>query len=148
MKHLFFLALAVVSAAAHASPATDSADTHFRAIGAGDVQVLMRSYQDGAQLQWVGGPLDGSYAGKDAIRGVWEKFSGTQGPFAVTVENVQESANPKGSTVTANLLFVGKMPIKVRHALVFRDNLVVSETWQVDPKLVVGASAAAAKATY
>lgn len=143
MKRLSLLMLAALTftVTAQAGPASDQADTHFRAIGSGDLQVLLRGYQDGAQLQWVGGPLDGSYAGKDAIRGVWEKFTGSQGPLAVAIENVQESANPKGATVTANLLFNGKAPIKVRHALVIRDNLVVSETWQVDPKLVVGAVA-------
>lgn len=150
MKSLSSFALAALAVAGHAiaSPATDNADTHFRAIGTGDVQVLMRGYQDNAQLQWVGGPLDGSYVGKDAIRGVWEKFTGAQGTLAVSVENVQESTNPKGSTVTANLLFVGKMPIKVRYALVYRDNLLVSETWQIDPKLPIAATAAAKPATY
>ncbi len=131
------LALAL-SGVAHAGPAADRAETHFRAVGNGDVQVLMRAYADAAQLQWVGGPLDGTYAGKDAIRGVWEKFTKSQGTLAVTLENVHESANPKGATVSANLLFVGKAPIKVRYTLVYRDNLVVSETWQIDPQLAVG----------
>ncbi|MDP1535050.1 MAG: nuclear transport factor 2 family protein [Rubrivivax sp.] len=144
MKHFALaasLALGLIGAA-HAGAAADSAETHFRAIGSGDVQVLMRGYADAAQLQWVGGPLDGAYAGKDAIRGVWEKFTRSQGPLAVTLENVQESANPKGATVTANLLFVGKAPIKVRYTLVYRDNRVVAETWQIDPQLAVGAAAA------
>ncbi|SHM23668.1 nuclear transport factor 2 family protein [Rhizobacter sp. OV335] len=150
MKSLSFFSLAALTVAGHAiaSPASDNADTHFRAIGSGDVQVLMRGYQDNAQLQWVGGPLDGSYLGKDAIRGVWEKFTGSQGNLTVMVENVQESSNPKGSTVTANLLFVGKMPIKVRYALVYRDNLLVSETWQIDPKLSISAAPVAKTAAY
>lgn len=135
------LALGLIGTA-QAGAAADSAETHFRAIGSGDVQVLMRGYADAAQLQWVGGPLDGAYTGKDAIRGVWEKFTRSQGPLAVTLENVQESANPKGATVTANLLFVGKAPIKVRYTLVYRDNRVVAETWQIDPQLAVGTAAA------
>ena len=47
MKSLSFFALAALTVAGHA-------------IGSGDVQVLMRGHQDNAQLQWVGGPLDGS----------------------------------------------------------------------------------------
>jgi hypothetical protein len=70
-----------------------------------------------------------------------------QGPLKVTVETLEESVNPKGSTVTANVLFVGKAPIKVRYVLVYRDNMIVSETWQIDPKLAVGALEAGAKPT-
>lgn len=132
--------------AAHAGQASNDATTHFRAIASGDLQVLMRGYNDAAQLQWVGGPLDGSYAGAAAIRGAWEKFSKSQGPLNLTVQALEESANPKGGTVTANVLFAGKSPIKVRYVLVYRDNLIVSETWQVDPKLAVGPMAATAMA--
>lgn len=70
-----------------------------------------------------------------------------QGPLKVTVETLEESVNPKGSTVTANVLFVGKAPIKVRCVLVYRDNMIVSETWQIDPKLAVGALEAASLPT-
>ena len=45
--------------------------------------------------------------------------------------------NPKGSTVSANVQFDGKQPIKVRYVLTYRDGKVVSETWQIDPKLVL-----------
>ena len=147
------LALGLLGSA-HAGPASDNASTHFRAIGSGDLEVLMRGYQAAAQLQWVGGPLDGSYAGADAIRGAWEKFTKSQGNLNVTIENLEESVNPKGATVTANLLFAGKAPIKVRYALVYRDNQIVAETWQIDPKLVIGpvagapVAAAAKTSTY
>ena len=60
------------------------------------------------------------------------------------VKGLEESANPKGSTVTANVLFVGKAPIKVRYVLVYRDNMIVAETRQIDPKLAIGPVAAAA----
>jgi hypothetical protein len=132
---------------AYAGPATDNASTHFAAIASGDLSVLMRGYHDAAQLQWVGGPLDGSYSGAAAIRGVWEKFEKAQGPLQATVEAIAESANLKGATVTANVLFVGKAPIKVRYVLVYRDGLVVSETWQIDPKLAIGAGGPAAPAS-
>ena len=138
--------LAGLTGMAHAGQAANDAATHFQAIGSGDLAVLMRGYNDAAQLQWLGGPLDGSYAGSAAIRGVWEKLGKAQGPLKVTVESLEESANPKGSTVTANVLFVGKAPIKVRYVLVYRDDRIVSETWQIDPKLAVGPVAAAAGA--
>jgi len=139
-----FLAIALTAGlvgAAYAGPSADDASTHFQAIASGDLSVLMRSYNDAAQLQWLGGPLDGSYSGTAAIRGVWERFEKAQGPLKATVESVEESANPMGATVTARVLFVGKMPIKVRYVLVYRAGLIVSETWQIDPKLTLGAAA-------
>lgn len=57
-----------------------------------------------------------------------------------------------GSTVTGNVQFEGKTPIKVRYVLVFRDNMIVSEVWQIDPKLLVAgampATTVPAKSTY
>ena len=97
-------------------------------------------YADNAQFNWVGGPLDGTYASADAIRGVWEKFTKSVGPLKVSVDRLEESANPKGSTVSANVQFEGKMPIKVRYVLTFREGKIVSETWQIDPKLAVAAT--------
>ncbi len=123
-----------------ASPATDAAQTHFAAVGAGDVSNLMRGYADQAQLNWIGGPLDGTYAGTAAIRSTWEKFGEAVGPPQVTINNLEESINPKGSTVTANLQFMGKMPIKVRYVLTYRDGKLVNETWQIDPKLAIAAA--------
>jgi hypothetical protein len=122
-----------------ASPAEDAARTHFAAIGSGDTQVLLRGYADNAQLNWVGGPLDGTYTGKDSIRAVWEKF-GKAGPLKVTISQMEESNNPKGSTITSNVLFEGKTPIKVRYVLTYRDGLLVNETWQIDPKLNVASA--------
>ncbi len=131
------LALAAATSA-HAAP-SDDARTHFQAIGSGDLSVVMRGYADQAQFNWVGGPLDGTYASADAIRGVWEKFTKSQGPLNVSVDKLEESANPKGSTVSANVQFEGKAPIKVRYVLTFREGKIVSETWQIDPKLSVAA---------
>ncbi len=128
----------VAATSAHAAP-SDDARTHFQAIGSGDLSVVMRGYADQAQFNWIGGPLDGTYATSDAIRGVWEKFTKSQGPFKVSVDKLEESANPKGSTVSANVQFEGKAPIKVRYVLTFREGKIVSETWQIDPKLSVAA---------
>jgi hypothetical protein len=139
-------AMVFVACGAIAAPA-DDAKTHFQAIGSGDLAMVMGGYAGNAQFNWVGGPLDGIYASSDAIRGVWEKFTKSQGPLKVSVDKLEESANPKGSTVSANVQFEGKAPIKVRYVLTFREGKIVSETWQIDPKLAVGALAMAPVAT-
>ena len=128
-----------VAGAAQAAP-SDDARTHFQAVAAGDVAVVMRGYADQAQFNWVGGPLDGTYATPDAIRGVWSKFTTAQGPLKLSVGSIEESANPKGATVSANVMFEGKTPIKVRYVLTYRDGKIVSETWQIDPKLNVASA--------
>ena len=144
MFKLSFLALStcasvLAAGAAIAGPA-DDARTHFQAIGSGDIPVVMRGYADNAQFNWVGGPLDGSYGSPAAIQGVWEKFTKSAGPLKVSVDKLEESVNPKGSTVSANVQFEGKAPIKVRYVLTFREGKIVSETWQIDPKLAVAAA--------
>jgi ketosteroid isomerase-like protein len=128
--------LAIVAGAAFATP-VDDAKTHFQAIASGDLQVVTRAYADNAQFQWVGGPLDGSYTSPEAIRGVWTKFTSSQGPLKLSVASIEEAANPKGATILANVLFEGKAPIKVRYVLTFRDGKIVNEIWQIDPKLAV-----------
>ena len=140
LKIIAFAATAMTLAAgsAFATP-SDDARTHFQAIASGDTQIVMRAYADQAQLNWVGGPLDGTYATSDAIRSTWEKFGKAVGPLKLTVGQIEEAANPKGATVSANVLFEGKMPIKVRYVLTFREGKIVSETWQIDPKLSVAA---------
>ena len=101
-------ALTLAAGSAFAAP-SDDARTHFQAIASGDTQIVMRAYADQAQLNWVGGPLDGTYATTDAIRGTWEKFGKAVGPLKLTIGSIEESANPKGSTVSANVVFEGRM---------------------------------------
>ena len=132
-------ALTLAAGSTFAAPA-DDARTHVQAIASGDLAVVMRGYADNARFEWIGGPLDGSYATPDAIRGVWTKFTGSQGPLKLSVDKLEESANPKGATVSANVQFEGKAPIKVRYVLTFRDGKIVAETWQIDPKLAVAAA--------
>ena len=132
-------ALTLAAASAFATP-SDDARTHFQAVASGDTQVVMRAYADPAQLNWVGGPLDGTYATTDAIRTTWDKFGKAAGPLKLTIGQIEESANPKGATVSANVVFEGKAPIKVRYLLTFRDGKIVNETWQIDPKLAVAAA--------
>lgn len=134
---LLLTALAGLASGAHAGQAAEEAKLHFQAIANGDLPLLIRSYADNAQLNWVGGPLDGIYSGTGSIGGTWEKFTKSQGPLKVSIAKLEESANPKGSTVTANVQFEGKQPIKVRYVLSYRDNKIVGETWQIDPQLAV-----------
>ena len=131
-------AVLFTTTAAMAAPA-DDAKTHFQAIGSGDLSLVMRGYADNAQFNWVGGPLDGTYTSTETIRGTWEKLMKSQGTMKVSVDKLEESTNPKGSTVSANVQFEGKAPIKVRYVLTFREGKIVSETWQIDPKLSVAA---------
>lgn len=137
---LFVAAFAVMfGQSAFAGPAADSAREHFNSISTGDAGSLMAGYTSGAVLNWVGGPLDGSYASPDAIQSLWEKFSKAQGPLKASVDKLEESSNPKGSTITANVKFEGKTTVAVRYVLVYRDGKIVSETWQVDPSLMSNA---------
>lgn len=139
-RSLLAIALASISAGnAFAAQPAEDARQHFKAIGTGDLTQLMRTYANNARLSWIGGPLDGTYNGVDSIGAVWEQFTKAQGPLQVRVDKLDESANPKGATVTANVQFDGKQAIKVRYVLTYRDGKLVSETWQIDPKLTVNA---------
>jgi opacity protein-like surface antigen len=141
MKQTALAAMLIIASisCAVASPLSDAAQTHFTAIGAGDTSSIMRGYADNAQLTWVGGPLDGMYAGADAIRATWEKFGKAVGPARVTVLALEESANPKGATIVAKVQFDGKAQVNVRYVLTYRDGKLVNETWQIDPKLAAAA---------
>ena len=129
--------LSSVSALASAAPA-DDATAHFKAIAAGNVDQVMMDYGSNPTMQWVGGKLDGAYSGKDKIREVWSKFSKNFAPLEVSISKLEESANPNGATVTANIAFKGKLVSSVRYVLVYRDGKVVDEVWQIDPKLMTG----------
>ena len=134
-KILFAAACLTVSSFAFAG-AADEAQAHFKAIASGNIEQIMQGYGEGATFQWVGGPLNGTYASNDKIREVWSKFS-KNAPLEVVVAKVEESANDKGSTVSANVGFKGKATIKVRYVLVYREGKLVNEVWQIDPKLSV-----------
>jgi ketosteroid isomerase-like protein len=127
-------AFTLISASAFAGPA-DDAKAHFQAIAGGDLDKIMANYSGNAVFQWIGGPLDGTYHGAEAISGVWTKFTKANAPLSASVQQLSESANPKGSTVTANVTFSGKNTIKVRYVLTYRDGRLVNEVWQIDPKL-------------
>ena len=133
----FALVLLTACAAGQAvagSPA-DLAKAHFQAIGQGEVATVTAAYTEDSTFQWIGGPLDGAYSGKAAIAEVWRKFTGAQGKLKVEVSNMVANANPKGATVTADVKFTGKKTIPVRYVLTYRGDQLVTEIWQIDPKL-------------
>lgn len=139
LRHvLCLLTFSAAAAPALAGPAADAAQSHFQAIGEGKLDAIMSQYADQATLYWLGGPLNGDYAGKDAIQAVWSKFVKAQGPLHVKVSELSESANPAGATVTANVGFQGNNTLKIRYVLTYRDGKLVAETWQIDPALTVG----------
>ncbi len=139
-KIIRILCAATLLSVSHLSSAApvDDATAHFKAIAAGNVDQIMLDYGANPTMQWVGGKLDGAYTGKDRIREVWSKFSKSSAPLEVNIGKLEESANPDGATVTANIEFKGKSAIKVRYMLVYRAGKVVDEVWQIDPKLATG----------
>ena len=127
-----------LSSLVSAAPA-DDATAHFKAIAAGNVDQVMMDYGATPTMQWVGGKLDGAYTGKDKIREVWSKFSKNFAPLEMSIGKLEESANPNGATVSANISFKGKLVSAVRYVLVYRDGKIVDEIYQIDPKLIPAA---------
>lgn len=130
---LFALPITLAALPAAAGPAADLARQHIDAIAAADSAAITSQYSDAAVLQWVGGPLNGVYAGPGSLAGVWGKFTAGQGKLSVAVTNLQEAVNPAGATVTADVVFQGKGPIPVRYVMLYRDGKLVSEIWQIAP---------------
>lgn len=115
------------------------AKEHLAAVSAGDLEALMKDYADDAYMDWVGGPLEGRYTGKAAIRAVWQKFiAANEGkPRAAIFGEVESYANPKGVSIETKAVYTGKTQTKVWHVLVFRDGTLTTELWQNTPALQV-----------
>ncbi|SMO97130.1 nuclear transport factor 2 family protein [Paracoccus laeviglucosivorans] len=132
-----FAAAAVVAACASvpaiAGPAEDMAKARIASIASGDLDAVAAGYADGAQLHWVGGPLDGTYTTPEQIGGIWQKFTSAQGEQTAEIAMTSEAANPAGATVTADVVFKGKNAVPVRYVLVYRGDKVADEIWQVNP---------------
>lgn len=128
------LVLTALSAStALAGPSEDLAKSRISSIASGDLVAVTGAYGPGAALHWIGGPLDGSYAAPSAIKQVWSKFFAAQGDQKAAISATSEAANPKGTTVTADVTFSGKNTVKVRYVLVYRAGKLVDEIWQVNP---------------
>lgn len=105
-----------------------------RSIARGEVGALVGAYGPSATLHWVGGPLDGTYSSSDKLKEAWTKFTGAQGSDQkAKIAAISEAANPKGATVTADVVFAGKNTVKVRYVLLYREGKLADEVWQVNP---------------
>jgi len=138
---MFMLLCSLVSAAALAGPLEEKkAEAHLKAVAAGNIESLMRDYAEDAYMDWVGGPLDGRYRGKTAIRAVWQKFiAQSEGqPRPARYGPIAQQANPKGVTLEAAAEYGGKTTVKVWHVLVYREGELATEIWQIAPSLKIG----------
>jgi hypothetical protein len=121
-----------------AGPLDDAkARAHLDAVAAGDLEALMRDYADDAYMEWVGGPLDGRYHGKAEIRTVWQKFIAVNAgkPRPANFGKLVSFANAKGATVQQRADYGGQLPLKVWHALTYREGSLTTEVWQIAPAL-------------
>lgn len=113
------------------------AQTHVNAVAAGDLELLMRDYEEDANMDWVGGALDGRYRGKEAIKAVWQKFIAANAgkPRPAKFGKPEVYANPKGATIQVEAEYGGATPVKVWHALTYRDGTLGTEIWQIAPTI-------------
>ena len=140
MKLILALLCSMAAVSAIAGPLDEKkAEAHLQAIATGDTDAIMRDYTEDAYLDWVGGPLDGRYRGKQAIREVWKKFAALNGgqPRTSRVAKMTQQANPKGATLTVAAEYSGKTLVKVWHVLVYRDGELSTEVWQIAPGVKV-----------
>lgn len=128
-------ALSLAALPALAGMQAPDAQMHFKAIASASVPDIMSQYVPGATLHWVGGPLDGTYSGTDAIKAVWSKFAKAMGKETETASNITVAGDAAGMTVTADVNFKGRKAVDVRYVLVYRGNRIVDEIWQIDSKM-------------
>lgn len=130
---LLLSASLLAAPSAFAGAGEDLARTRINQIAKGDVAAVTAEYAPEAKLHWIGGPLDGTYAGAEALSALWTKFATAQGTQTANIASIAEATNPKGSTVTADIAFAGKNTVKIRYVLVYRDGKLADEIWQVNP---------------
>lgn len=133
MKRFLFLICLALSLPASAGKLDEAkAKAHVEAIAAGDIEAVMRDYPKNAFMEWVGGPLDGQYRGRDAIRAVWKKyFAANDGkPRPAKFGEIEAYSSAKGASLETTVEYGGKVPMKVWHLFVYRDGVLVAEIWQ------------------
>lgn len=118
---------------AHAGPLeTAKAKVHLDAVAAGNLEALMQDYADDAYMDWVGGPHDGRYYGKEAIRAVWQGFVDINAgkPRPAKFYKLESYNHPKGSSIEGKAEYGGIKPVNIWHVLIYRDGVLTSEIWQ------------------
>ena len=115
------------------------AQAHLNAVAAGDLEAIMRDYAEDAYLDWVGGPLDGRYRGKAAIRAMWQKFIDANAGKArpAKFSKLEAYTHPKGASLEASAEYGGATPVKVWHVLTYREGTLTTELWQTAPAIQV-----------
>lgn len=113
-----------------------SDDAHIEAIADAPLDTLMPLYAEDAYLEWVGGPLDGTYDGADAISEAWSRFIAGRGDISADIQSYAVSENPKGRTTIAAILYQGDKTIPVRLITTYREGLITAEIWQIDPAIL------------
>jgi len=133
-----FSLLGLATQFAFAGPLDEAkALAHLNAVAASDLDGLMRDYEEDAYMDWIGGPLDGRYRGKVQIRAVWQKFIAANAglPRPAKFAKLDAYTNTKGATVHTSAEYGGTTPVKVWHALSFRDGTLGTEIWQIAPAI-------------
>jgi hypothetical protein len=130
MKRFLFLICMVASLPALAGKLDEAkAKAHLEAIATGDLEAVMQDYSKDAFLEWVGGPHDGQYRGREAIRAMWKDFFLDRLRPAKLGELITHS-NPKGVSIATSVEYSGKRNVKVWHLFVYRDGVLAAEIWQ------------------
>lgn len=120
-----------------ASAIATVAQNHWSAIAQGDLTQVMSQYAESPTLQWVGGPLAGTYQGKDKIQAVWQKFIKAQAPLKTAITNVKNTTGAQGTnSVKALVTFSNaKTKIPVEYTLVYKSvagkDRITEETWKI-----------------
>jgi hypothetical protein len=137
------LALIVCSAAGsgacakgEAPDASEAGDAHIQAISSASADLLTPQYAGSARLEWIGGPLDGAYEGAGAINAVWSRFIAGRGTMKAYIQSYVVAENPNGRTVIASIVYRGDKTIPVRLITTYRDGMIASEIWQIDPAML------------
>lgn len=141
MRRIAILLCCLATTAAVAGPLEEKkADARLKAVAAGDVEALMQDYAEDAHMDWIGGPLDGRYRGKAAIREVWKKWAALNDgkPRQARFGKLSQFANPKGVSLETSAEYSGKISVKVWHVFVYREGELATELWQIAPTLKVG----------
>ncbi len=77
-----------------------AAFAHWNAVAGRSVPTS--TYLSNATLDWVGGPLAGSYSGASAIGTVWSHFAGQWSSLAVAASGPSVSVSPSGRSANAS----------------------------------------------
>ncbi len=134
---LVSVALGVLLVLGYAPPSSAGASgvvlaqDHWAAIAKNDLGVTNMDYVGDAVLEWVNGPLRGTYEGQPAIAGAWVRFFSAQGPLMVDICDLQIMEEDGKQIVRARAVFTGKGKVPVDHTLVYDGGRLVSETWKI-----------------